>query len=202
MGGALVHRGRGFTIESIVVGALDNNVFVVTDSGTGETAIIDAADDAAAILAAVDGHKVTSIITTHGHWDHHQAVEPVSAALAAPFLLHPADVDIAQKVPDQLLEPGSFTIGGTEGAILHTPGHTPGSVCVLLDGAVLTGDTLFPGGPGATHFAHGSFPTIIASIEGHLFALPDDTVVFPGHGAATTIGTERPQLQDWIERGW
>jgi glyoxylase-like metal-dependent hydrolase (beta-lactamase superfamily II) len=86
--------------------------------------------------------------------------------------------------------------------ILHTPGHTPGSVCVLLEGVVLTGDTLFPGGPGATHFSHGSFPTIIGSIEEHLFTLPDDTIVFPGHGEGTTIGAERPQLPDWIERGW
>jgi glyoxylase-like metal-dependent hydrolase (beta-lactamase superfamily II) len=202
MASALVHRGQGFTIERIVVGALDNNVFVVTDSGTGETVIIDAADDPTAILEAVNGRSVTSIITTHGHWDHHQAAEPVGAALDAPFLLHAADVDVAQKTPDRLLDPGPFSIGDTGAVILHTPGHTPGSVCVLLEGVVLTGDTLFPGGPGATHFSHGSFPTIIGSIEEHLFTLPDDTIVFPGHGEGTTIGAERPQLPDWIERGW
>lgn len=202
MASALVHRGQGFTIERIVVGSLDNNVFVVTDSATGETVIIDAADDPTAILTAVTGRSVTSIITTHGHWDHHQAALPVSAALDAPFLLHTGDLDIAKKVPDRPLDPGPFTIGDTDAVLVHTPGHTPGSVCVLLDGVVVTGDTLFPGGPGATHFAHGSFPTIIASIEDHLFTLPDDTVVLPGHGASTTIGAERPQLPDWIERGW
>jgi glyoxylase-like metal-dependent hydrolase (beta-lactamase superfamily II) len=85
---------------------------------------------------------------------------------------------------------------------VHTPGHTPGSVCLVLEGVVLTGDTLFPGGPGATRFGHSSFVTIIESLERELFTLADDTVVLPGHGDPTTIGIERPQLASWIERGW
>jgi glyoxylase-like metal-dependent hydrolase (beta-lactamase superfamily II) len=89
-----------------------------------------------------------------------------------------------------------------EAQILHTPGHTPGSICIALEGVVITGDTLFPGGPGATRFDHSSFDTIIESISTKLFTLPDNTVVLPGHGDATTIGTERPQLLTWIDRGW
>ncbi len=117
-------------------------------------------------------------------------------------MLHAADVEIAGKTPDVLLAEGTLPVGEVIAQIVHTPGHTHGSVCIALDGVVLTGDTLFPGGPGATRFDHSSFDTIIRSIESKLFALPDDTVVLPGHGAATTIGTERPQLPAWIERGW
>jgi glyoxylase-like metal-dependent hydrolase (beta-lactamase superfamily II) len=87
---------------------------------------------------------------------------------------------------------------------LLTPGHTPGSMCFLIEGSpvLFSGDTLFPGGPGATSFEGGDFPTIIRSIEQRLFTLPPDTLVLPGHGDTTTIGTERPHLQEWIDRGW
>jgi glyoxylase-like metal-dependent hydrolase (beta-lactamase superfamily II) len=117
-------------------------------------------------------------------------------------MLHSADKDIAGKVPDSPLAEGPLTIGAVEAQILHTPGHTPGSICIALEGVVITGDTLFPGGPGATRFDHSSFDTIIESISTKLFTLPDNTVVLPGHGDATTIGAERPQLSTWIDRGW
>ena len=117
-------------------------------------------------------------------------------------MLHPLDATIAGKPIDAAIETGTLPIGRTEAMVLHTPGHTPGSVCLSLPGVVFTGDTLFPGGPGATRFDHSSFATIIESLETELFSLPDETIVFPGHGASTTIGTERPQLASWIERGW
>lgn len=126
----------------------------------------------------------------------------MSRRFGVPAAIHPADATLADKSFDEDLTEGSFTIGETTATIIHTPGHTPGSCCIALDGVVLTGDTLFPGGPGATRFDHSDFGTIIESIETKLFTLDDRTVVLPGHGAATTIGAERPQLPEWVERGW
>jgi glyoxylase-like metal-dependent hydrolase (beta-lactamase superfamily II) len=198
----LVFDGDGFTVKRAIVGTLDNNVYLVEDTASGEALLIDAADDPYAIVEFVAQTPVIGVFTTHGHWDHHQAVPLVLYAFGAPFLLHPRDETIAGKDADVPIEPGPFPIGQSHANVLHTPGHTPGSVCLSLPGVVFTGDTLFPGGPGATRFDHSSFATIIESIERELFTLADETVVFPGHGASTTIGTERPHLASWIERGW
>ncbi len=198
----IVYRSDGFTISRIAVGPLDNNVYLITDSATGEALIVDAADDAQRILDLAGDVRVRGVFTTHGHWDHHQAVPEVTEALGVPFMVHPLDTGMAGKSEGVVTEAGPLAIGHTQATVLHTPGHTPGSVCLALDGVVLTGDTLFPGGPGATRFEDSSFTTIIESLETKLFVLPDDTVVLPGHGASTTIGTERPLLASWIERGW
>ena len=198
----VAHRGPGYTIHTIVVGPLDNNVYLVVDDETQASFIVDAAADPDAILEFAEGTDVQAVVTTHGHWDHHQAVPLVTDALDVPFLLHADDEEIAAKTPDWYLEAGELTIGETTALVVHTPGHTPGSICLVFEGAVITGDTLFPGGPGATRFEYSSFPTIIESILDELFVLPDDTTVLPGHGAATTIGSERPQLPEWVERGW
>ena len=197
----VLHRGPGFEILGLVTGPLDNNVLVVHDLDSGDAVIVDAADDAGAIERAVTDLHVDAILTTHGHWDHHQAAPAVAAALGVRVQLHPDDAGISDLVADPLV-PGERLVGSTDFTVVHTPGHTPGSVCILLDGVALTGDTLFPGGPGATRFEHSDFDRIIHSIRSELFSLPDDTVVIPGHGASTTIGTERPQLQDWIDRRW
>ena len=194
--------GEGFTVERVVVGTLDNNVYLIRDEATQRGVIVDAADDPDAIIAFATGTTIDHVLTTHGHWDHHQAVPVVPDQLGVPVWLHPLDHGLADKTFDSELAVGSFTIGETAATIVHTPGHTPGSSCVVLNGVVLTGDTLFPGGPGATRFDHSDFDTIITSIETKLFTLDDDTVVLPGHGAATTIGVERPQLGEWIKRGW
>jgi len=197
-----VFKGDGFTITRVVVGQLDNNAYLVEDSATGDALLVDAPDDAPALIEFVGDAPLLGVFTTHGHWDHHQAIPEVTRALGVPFMLHPLDGEIAEKVIDVDIVPGTLTIGNTVATVLHTPGHTPGSVCLAIERVVLTGDTLFPGGPGATRFDHSSFTTIIESIENLLFVLPDDTLVLPGHGDSTTIGTERPQLAAWIERGW
>ncbi|GMQ94761.1 MAG: MBL fold metallo-hydrolase [Acidimicrobiia bacterium] len=197
-----VFEGNGLTIGRIVTPPLDNNVYLITCATTGASLIIDAASNPNAIATMADGTEVTAVATTHGHWDHHGAIPEVTERLGVPFMLHPADEQIAGKLADVPLDEGPLSIGNVEARIVHTPGHTPGSVCIVLDGAVITGDTLFPGGPGATRFDHSSFDTIIESISSNLFTLRDDTVVLPGHGDSTTIGTERPQLPAWIERGW
>ncbi len=194
--------GDGFTVSSIVVGTLDNNAYLIEDADTGAALLVDAADDPEALVGFVGDRNLIGVLTTHGHWDHHQAIPELTRRLGVPFMLHPLDGPIAEKPIDVEIVPGPLAVGGTTVQVLHTPGHTPGSVCVVLDGVVITGDTLFPGGPGATRFDHSSFDTIIESIETKLFTLPDETLVLPGHGASTTIGTERPQLAEWIERGW
>ena len=197
-----VFDGAGFCIDRIVTAPLENNVYLITCTATKASLIVDAAGDPDAVIALAEGTDVKGIATTHGHWDHHGAIPNVTDTLDVPFMLHSADVDLAGKEPEFLLVEGPLSVGDSEVQILHTPGHTQGSVCILLPGVVITGDTLFPGGPGATRFDHSSFDTIIESITSKLFTLPDDTVVLPGHGDSTTIGTERPQLSEWIERGW
>ena len=198
----IVFDGDGFTVSRVVVGRLDNNVYLIEDTASGDALLVDAADDPDAILEFVGDTPVVGVFTTHGHGDHHEAVPAVPQALDTPFMLHPLDETLAGKAADITIETGELLIGDTVATVVHTPGHTPGSVCLVLPGAVFTGDTLFPGGPGATRFDHSSFTTIIESLETELFGLPDETIVFPGHGASTTIGTERPQLASWIERGW
>ncbi len=195
------YAGNGFTVSRVVVGPIDNNAYLVRCERTGMSLLVDAADDFDQLTHLAGDSTVTAILTTHGHWDHHQAADDASHHFAVPALLHPLDRDIAGKAFDAL-ETGPLSIGDVSATVVHTPGHTPGSVCVVLDGVVLTGDTLFPGGPGATRFDHSSFPTIIESIRSSLFTLPDETVVLPGHGDSTTIGGERNQLEEWIARGW
>ncbi|MFV1963621.1 MAG: MBL fold metallo-hydrolase [Acidimicrobiia bacterium] len=197
-----VFAGEGFTVGRIVTPPLENNVYLVTCTTTHASLIVDAASDPDAIATMADGTGITAVATTHGHWDHHGAIPEVTDRLRVPFMLHPDDAGLAGRDPDTPLTEGELTIGSVTAQVLHTPGHTPGSVCIALEGVVLTGDTLFPGGPGATRFDHSSFDIIIESISSKLFTLPDDTVVLPGHGDSTTIGTERPQLPAWIERGW
>ena len=202
MSDAVVFDGDGFTVRRIVTPPLENNVYLITCTETSASLIVDAASDPEAILDLADGTTPVGVAATHGHWDHHGAVPAVTDELGVPFMLNPADDEIAGKAPDEPLTDGPLSIGNVEARVFTTPGHTPGSVCIALDGVVLTGDTLFPGGPGATRFEYSSFDMIIDSIRERLFDIPDDTVVLPGHGDATTIGTERPQLPAWIERGW
>ena len=191
-------------ITSVVVGSLDNNVFAVRDRATGESVLVDAADEAEQLLELSRRLGVRRVLTTHGHRDHIQAV-PAMRAAGYPVGVAAEDAD---RLPahDFLLEDDAvLEVGELRLRTIHTPGHTPGSTCFLVEGSpvLLSGDTLFPGGPGRTDLPGGDFPTVIESIRDRLFGpLPDDAVVLPGHGAETTIGAERPHLQEWIDRGW
>jgi glyoxylase-like metal-dependent hydrolase (beta-lactamase superfamily II) len=190
-------------IKKISVGNMDNNVYVIVDPTTGQSVVVDAADEAQRILATAAGTTVAAIWETHGDWDHLQALPEVRAALKVPVLVHPADAESLDKAPDRLLNDGDeLSVGNLRFRVLHTPGHTAGGVCFYTEGHLIAGDTLFPGGPGNTKREGGDFPLIVRMIREKLFTLPDDTRVYPGHGKDTTIGAERPHLQEWIDRGW
>ncbi|MEU6040158.1 MBL fold metallo-hydrolase [Actinomadura sp. NPDC047616] len=187
---------------------VDNNVWIVGDDA--EAIVIDAAHDAGAIAAAVGDRRLLAIVSTHGHDDHIDAAPALSARTGAPVLLHPADLMLwKQRHPDtgpqgELADGQKITVAGVELTVLHTPGHSPGAVCLYAPdlGTVFSGDTLFSGGPGATGRSYSDFPTIITSIRERLLTLPPDTVVRTGHGDSTTIGAEAPHLEEWVARGY
>jgi len=190
-------------IDKIVVGPYENNVFVLRDKRTGDAVLVDAANEHELLLEVSKATGVRRVLTTHGHFDHIQAVTQ----------MRDAGIDVGIATEDAKMLPAyDFTIpdddvievGDLRLRTIHTPGHTPGSTCFLLDGhpILFSGDTLFPGGVGNTTFEGADFPTIIQSVDRRLFTLPPGTLVLPGHGLDTTIGTEQPHLDEWVERGW
>lgn len=191
-------------IHKVVVGPMDNNVYVVRCKSTGDAVLIDAANEHDRLLELCKSLGVRSVLETHGHWDHIQAV-PALRDAGYDVAVTAADAEMLPSY-DQLLEDDTtLEVGRLRLRTIHTPGHTPGSMCFALEGSpvLLSGDTLFPGGPGATKFPGGDFGQIITSIEERLFKPFDaDTLVLPGHGDDTTIGAESPHLQEWIDRGW
>ena len=183
-----------------------NNIWIVGDDR--EVVVVDAAHDAAAIVSAINGRRVRQILLTHGHNDHITVAPELSAALDAPVLLHPADEMLWRVVhPDNPFhtvgDDQVLTVGNIDIHAIHTPGHSPGSVCWHIPdlNAVISGDTLFHGGPGATGRSYSDFPTILASISERLGKLPSDTAVYTGHGDTTTIGGELVNYDDWVARG-
>ena len=190
-------------IEKIVVGPFENNVFVLRSKGTGDAVIVDAANEHELLLEVSRATGVRRVLTTHGHFDHIQAVTQ----------MRDAGIDVGIAAEDAAMLPSYdfvipdddvIEVGDLRLHTIHTPGHTPGSTCFLLEGhpIVFSGDTLFPGGPGNTSFENASFEQIIQSIDRRLFTLPGDTLVLPGHGLDTTIASEAPHLDEWIARGW
>ncbi|HUI02107.1 MAG TPA: MBL fold metallo-hydrolase [Acidimicrobiales bacterium] len=191
-------------VHMVVVGPMDNNVYVVRSKATGDAVLIDAANEHEMLLEMCRDLGVRQVIETHGHWDHIQAVPAVRDA-GYEVAVTAADAEMLPSYDLILDDDSVIEVGDLRLRTVATPGHTPGSMCFAVEGTRLlfSGDTLFPGGPGATKFPGGDFPTIIRSIDERLFSRFDaDTLVLPGHGDQTTIGTERPHLQEWVDRGW
>jgi glyoxylase-like metal-dependent hydrolase (beta-lactamase superfamily II) len=185
---------------------VDNNMWIVGDDS--EVVVFDAAHDAGPIVTAVGGRHVVAVVCTHGHNDHVTVAPELGEALDAPVLMHPAD-DVLWRMthPDKdfrSVEDGeTLRVAGHELRAIHTPGHSPGSVCWYAPelNAVFSGDTLFEGGPGATGRSFSDFPTILESISGRLGQLPGETIVYTGHGDSTTIGDEIVHYDEWVARG-
>ncbi len=185
---------------------VDNNIWLVGDDS--EVVVFDAAHTAGPIIDAVGGRKVIAVACTHGHNDHVTAAPELGTVFDAPVLLHPADEVLWRMThPDKSfrgVEDGdTLTVAGTRLRAVHTPGHSPGSVCWHAPelGVVFSGDTLFAGGPGATGRSYSDFPTILRSISERLGTLPSETVVHTGHGDSTTIGDEIVHYEEWVARG-
>ncbi len=200
----LHHADTDLEIHKVVVGPMDNNVFVLRCRHTGDAVLIDAANEHERLLDLARALGVRRVLETHGHWDHIQAVPELRDA---GYSVGVTSQDAAMLDSyDEIIEDDSvIPVGRLRLRTIHTPGHTPGSMCFSVEGKPLlfSGDTLFPGGPGNTTFEGGDFAAIITSLERRLFApLSADTIVMPGHGDDTTIGAESPQLQEWIDRGW
>ena len=221
MSGETIGGGPNLRVDKVVTSGVfsldgedfdvENNVWLIGDDRS--VLVLDAAHDAPAVLAAVGDRELLAVICTHGHNDHvNAALDVAEGAGAAPVYLHPDDrmlwdavhPDRTDSPPPQPLQDGQvFEVAGVRMVVLHTPGHSPGAVCLHVPAlaTVFSGDTLFRGGPGATGRSFSSFPTILTSIRTRLLSLPSETAVLPGHGDSTTVGAEAPDYDDWVARG-
>ncbi len=196
-------------ITKLAVSDMDNNVYLLRCRSTGEQLLVDAADDAAAILRLVGTDGLARVVTTHQHWDHHRALPEVVGATRAETV---AGVEDAAALPVPVDRPVSdgdtVTVGDCTLEVIHLAGHTPGSVALLYDDPagtphLFTGDSLFPGGVGNTFGDTEAFRSLIDDVTTKIFdRLPDETWFYPGHGDDSTLGAERPHLDEWRARGW
>ena len=212
-GGPAIRRDLGgLTLTKVSVGPMDNNAYLLVCTSTGDALLIDAADQADRLADVVGtaegaGARLRTVVTTHRHWDHHQALPAVKERFGTRQVAHPLD---APELPVPVEEPvehgGTVAVGDCELEVIHLRGHTPGSIALVYRGAdrphLFTGDSLFPGGPGKTN-SPADFTSLIDDLEERVFGtLPDETWVYPGHGDDTTLGAERPKLSEWRARGW
>jgi len=183
-----------YMIVRLMVGPLQANCYIVGCKNTGEAVVIDPGGDASRIISELVKRKLTVryILNTHGHWDHTAGNAEIKEITKAPLLIHRADANQLHLRPDGFLDEGQeILFGNWTLAVLHTPGHSLGGVCLYSPGVVFTGDTLFAGSIGRTDLAGGSYTAIIQGVRTKLFALDDSVRVYPGHGPLTTIGEER-----------
>ncbi|RZU32260.1 MBL fold metallo-hydrolase [Blastococcus saxobsidens] len=209
-GPADVRELPGLTISKVAVSEMANNAYLLRCTATGEALLVDAAAEPETLQALIGGTALRTVVTTHGHWDHHRALPEVVAATGAVTVAHPADsADLPVPVQRPVEHGDTVTVGEQTLEVVHLRGHTPGSIALVWRGRgdagvhVFTGDSLFPGGVGNTQQDADRFASLIDDVEQRLFAvLPDEAWVYPGHGKDTTIGAERPHLAEWRDRGW
>ncbi|MEV0164654.1 MBL fold metallo-hydrolase [Nonomuraea fuscirosea] len=208
-GPADVRELPALTVSKLAVGPYDNNAYLLRCTETGEGLLIDAAADADRLLALMGEQPVGTIVTTHQHGDHWQALEQVAKVTGARLVAHPLDAPALPLPVHRTVEHGdTITVGEVTLEVIHLRGHTPGSIAVLYDGGeaghhLFTGDSLFPGGVGNTNKDPERFDQLFNDVVERIFdRLPDETWVYPGHGKDTTLGAERPSLPEWRARGW
>ncbi|NEK58797.1 MBL fold metallo-hydrolase [Geodermatophilus sabuli] len=209
-GPADVRELPGLTISKLAVSEMANNAYLLRCTATGEGLLVDAAAEPDALRALIGDGGLRTVVTTHGHWDHHRALPQVVEATGATTVAHPADAgDLPVPVQRPVEHGDTVTVGEQTLEVVHLRGHTPGSIALVWRGPgdagthVFTGDSLFPGGVGNTQQDAQRFASLVDDVEQRLFgALPDDAWVYPGHGKDTTIGAERPHLAEWRARGW
>ncbi len=198
-------------VETLQLGPIATNCYIVRDETTGRAAVIDPGGDAPRVTAALARHNLTAeaIIATHAHFDHIGAVRDLVLATGAPFLAGEAELPVLKTAaeqallffgiavppppaPDRLLRDGEdLMLAGARFRVAHTPGHSPGHICLLGDGVAFVGDVVFPGSIGRTDLPGGDYDTLMRAIARHILTLPDETVLYSGHGPATTVGRER-----------
>ncbi|MCA1675959.1 MAG: MBL fold metallo-hydrolase [Actinobacteria bacterium] len=200
------------SVTKLSVGPMDNNAYLLVCRSTGEALLIDAANESERLMDLLgyepDRPALRTIVTTHRHGDHWQALGAVAGATGAQTIASPEDAPGLPVPPDQLVSHGdTVRVGDVPLEVIHLRGHTPGSIALLYrdgDSAphLFTGDSLFPGGPGRT-INPTDFQSLMGDLESRVFdQLPDQTWFYPGHGNDSTLGTERPHLTEWRQRGW
>ncbi len=195
------HRDEALTVIKVgPLGPFANNGYVIIDPESGESLIVDMPYEGEKLLQAAQGTHVTRIVLTHAHPDHLPSYDLITAATGAPVCAHEDEIGMPpQKVQERLTDGQDLPLGKQRVTVIHTPGHTPGSLCLLAGRFLIAGDTIFPGGPG-----HSDSPEELQqetkSIVERLFALPDDTIVYPGHGDDTTIGRSRREYAVFASR--
>ncbi|MBA3489492.1 MAG: MBL fold metallo-hydrolase [Longispora sp.] len=201
-----VYETTELTIHKLSVGPHDNNAYLLRCRATSTQLLIDAAAEPELLLELIGDRGLDTVVTTHRHRDHWQALAAVIEATDATAIAHSAD---APAIPVPTITSGTtIRVGDVSLEVIHLTGHTPGSIALVhRDSAgstcVFTGDSLFPGGVGNTEGDPVRFASLLGDVEAKLFdRLPDDTVVYPGHGKDTTLGAERPALPEWRDRGW
>lgn len=207
-GPADVRELPALTISKLSVGPMDNNAYLLRCRATGDALLIDAANEAGRLLDLVGDVPLRTVVTTHQHGDHWQALAEVVAASGARAVAHPQDAGPLPVTVDETVEHGgTVTVGEITLGVIHLRGHTPGSIALRYDDPeghphLFTGDSLFPGGPGRTT-NQTDFTSLMDDLEDRVFGeLPDDTWFYPGHGKDSTLGAERPSVPEWRSRGW
>jgi glyoxylase-like metal-dependent hydrolase (beta-lactamase superfamily II) len=203
-----VRELENLTITKVSVGPMDNNAYLLRCNASGEQVLIDAANEAPRLLELAGDQGLSTVVTTHQHMDHWVALEEVVAATGATAIAHPDDAE-GLPIPSEPVRDGDkVTVGDCDLEVIHLVGHTPGSIALLYRDPsggphLFTGDSLFPGGVGNTHEDPVAFTSLLGDVESKLFdRLPDETWFYPGHGADSTLGAERPALPEWRARGW